>query len=330
MATTVEVGRTGSYEGVFQRHRSFLWGLLFRMTGCAADADDLLQETFVRLLEKPPADSGRPLEPWLVRVGMNLARDFLRRRRRSPYVGPWLPSPVATGEECAVVSVEARAGSITTEGRYDLLESMSMAFLVAIEALTPQQRAVLLLRDVFDYTVGETAEALGTTADAVKSAHLRARRGMRGYDVDHAEAATRNRDGAAEALWRFAEAVASGDVARIESLLVADVRATSDGGGEFYAALRPIVGANDVARFYGGIFAKFHGVGTIDVVTVAGAPALLVTLPEHAPSRLARRFVLQVEVAADGRIARLYSVLASRKLTHVGAATGALSSSGGS
>lgn len=312
-------------EELFDEHRSFLWALLYRMTGCAADADDLLQETFVRLLEKGPDYDGRPLRPWLVRVSMNLAHDLLRRRRRSPYIGPWLPSPLAAPPDAErIEAVEAVASGVSTEGRYDLVESMSMAFLVALEALTPRQRAVLLLRDVFDYSVRETAAVLGASEGATKVAHLRARRAMAEYAGSRHPSISEARTQAREALWKFTEALLAGDLPRMESLLAGDCRAMSDGGGEFYAALNPLLGASRVARFYLGIFAKFGGVGSVRSIEVGGMPALFVELPGrgagHAPidvARVAPRFVLQADVDRDGRITRMYSVLATRKLTHV-------------
>src|SRR5262245_40278849 len=164
-------------------HRRHLWGLCYRMTGNAADADELVQETFVRALERPPARTDQPWRPWLVRVAMNLSRDLLRRRRRSPYRGTWLPSPIETGEDEAAPAYEISGSSgASTEGRYELLESVSFAFLLALEALTPTQRAVLLLRDVFDYSVHEVADALGLSEANVKVTHHRARRAMATYD----------------------------------------------------------------------------------------------------------------------------------------------------
>src|SRR6185295_2830674 len=149
------------YQDVFQAHERFLWGLCYRLTGSAADADDLVQETFVRAIERPPARTDMPWRPWLVRVALNLGRDLLRRRRRAGYVGPWLPAPIDTGDDASPPSFEPEIPGVgSTEGRYDLLESVTFAFLLALEALTPTQRAVLLLRDVFDYSVREVADAL--------------------------------------------------------------------------------------------------------------------------------------------------------------------------
>ncbi|HUI26376.1 MAG TPA: sigma-70 family RNA polymerase sigma factor, partial [Candidatus Kryptonia bacterium] len=174
---------TASVADLFHQHRQFLWGLCYRMTGSAADADDLVQETFVRAIEHPPARPDEPWRPWLVRVAMNLGRDWLRRRKRRSYVGPWLPAPIETGDEASPPAFEPLVdGEHTTEGRYDLLESVSFAFLLALEALTSQQRAVLLLRDVFDYSVRDTATALAMSQPNVKTTHHRARRAMRDYD----------------------------------------------------------------------------------------------------------------------------------------------------
>src|SRR5262245_10243167 len=142
-----------AYADALEPHRRHLWGVCYRMTGNAADADELVQETFTRALERPPVRTDEPWRPWLVRVAMNLSRALFRHGRRSPYRGTWLPSPIETGADDPPPAYEipAESGS-PTEGRYELLESVSFAFLLALEALTPSQRAVLLLRDVFDYS----------------------------------------------------------------------------------------------------------------------------------------------------------------------------------
>ena len=172
---------------------------------------------------------------------------------------------------------------------------------------------------------------LGSTEGGVKLAHHRARRAMEAYEGSRHPSIAEAKEQARTALFRFTEALLTGDLPRMEELLTADCRATSDGGGEFYAALNPILGAHNVARFYNGIFTKFGGVGTVRVIEVGGMPALFVSLPDRAEghteidlSRVAREFVMQADVDAGGRITRLYSVLASRKLTHaLGAQRGA-------
>src|SRR5262245_3850197 len=156
-------------------HRRALLGLCYRMTGSAADAEDLVQETFRRALERPPADLDAPLRPWLTRVATNLCIDSLRKRKNEPYFGPWLPSPVET---------DAIKDDLTPspEARYGVLESATLAFLIALEALTPQQRAVLVLRDVLGMSGPEVAEALEMSEANVRVSHHRARHALEGYD----------------------------------------------------------------------------------------------------------------------------------------------------
>jgi RNA polymerase sigma-70 factor (ECF subfamily) len=167
---------------VFEEHKRFLWGMCYRMTGSASDADDIVQDTFVKALEKPPADMEAPLRPWLVKVAMNLSRDQLRRRRRREYLGSWLPSPVPTEGDHWIELAEVSVTGNSPDTLYDLMESVSMAFLLALEALSPAQRAVLLLRDVFDYSTNETAEALEMSEANIKVTLHRARRAMDLYD----------------------------------------------------------------------------------------------------------------------------------------------------
>src|SRR6266536_857867 len=224
-------------DSLFEEHRRFLWSLCYRMTGSAADADDVVQDTFVRAMERPPRRIDEPLRPWLVKVALNLSRDLLRRRKRRDYTGPWLPSPIETGlgaGDRGLDSDEKRATShgneppshepASMEGRYDLLESVSFAFLLALEALTPMQRAVLLLRDVFDYSVKETAHALDRTEANVKTTHHRARQAMNTYDGARQIPTAARQQASAAALKQFLAALQQHDVAAIETLLADDVR----------------------------------------------------------------------------------------------------------
>lgn len=304
-------------EEVFQAQRGFLWGLCYRLTGSAADADDLVQETFVRAIERPPARTDQPWRPWLVRVAVNLGRDLLRRRRRRRYVGPWLPSPIDTGPEEAPPAYElTEASGFTTEARYELLESVSFAFLLALEALTPQQRAVLLLRDVFDYSVDDTADALAISAANVKTTHHRARRAMLDYDRQRCRPTLDLQERTREVLGRFMSAITSQDVASVESLLAEGVRALNDGGGEVLAALNPVVGRDRVVRLYLGLSRKLPAGRSFEVRTVNGLPACFIEL-EDAGRRVASRLVIRCDLDADGRIRELHIVLAPQKLTAV-------------
>lgn len=307
----------GVYADAFKAHERFLWGLCYRLTGSAADADDLVQETFLRAMERPPARLDEPWRPWLVRVAMNLGRDLLRRRKRRTYVGPWLPSPIETGDEESPPAYEPTVdGQLTTEGRYDLLESVSFAFLLALEALTPQQRAVLLLTDVFDYSVRETAEALGISEPNVKTTHHRARRAMQAYDRERRPPTRALQAQARAALGRFVAAMAEQDVHAIEALLTESVRAVSDGAGEYFAARVPIIGPVRVARFHFKIGQRRMLSGQFEMRIVNGLPALVgVFNDRHAGEP--PRVVISCELSADGRIDRLYSVVASRKLTAI-------------
>ena len=307
---------------LFREHGRFLWGLCYRMTGSAADADDVVQETFVRALEHPPPSLERPWRPWLVRVAMNLARDHLRRRRRH-YPGPWLPSPIEIGEDPALPAVEAEIGDgRTTEGRYELLETVSFAFLLALEALTPLQRAVLLLRDVFDYDVRDTAEALDVSAANVKTTHHRARRAMAAYDRRSALPAAERSERTQETLMRFLAGLVTQDVGAIEAMLADGVRSISDAGGEFSAAHNVVVGKNRVMRLLLGLAGKTGGALSTSPLFVNGSPAVLVSVA-GAAGRTAPRFVFRIELDGDGRITEVHSVLATRKLTAIASTRGA-------
>jgi RNA polymerase sigma-70 factor (ECF subfamily) len=304
----------------FRANERHVWGLCYRMTGSAADADDLVQETFARALARPPANRDDPWRPWLVRVAMNLAHDALRRRRRRRYVGPWLPSPVETDDDEPSAYEPVLIGSdgrpLTTEGRYDLMESVSFAFLLALETLTPRQRAVLLLRDVFDYSVEDTAVAIDMTPSNVKTTHHRARRAMAAYDRTRVPRSTSYTEETRAMLARFLSALRDDEPRTVESLLATDVRALSDGAGEFHAARVPVVGVEKVARFFRKLTRLSIANATIRIGTLSGQPAFVVTLQNPAAGT-PPRFATLIDLDASGRIRRIYSLLATSKLTAV-------------
>ncbi len=302
----------------YREDERFLWALSYRLTGSAADADDIVQETFVRALERPPARTDEPVRPWLARVALNLGRDALRRRKRCAYDGPWLPSPIEAEPEPPSFEIPGKDG---TEGRYDLLESASFAFLIALEALTPQQRAVLLLRDVFDYSVQETADALALSEASVKTTHHRARRALEPYERERCRPSPELVERSGAALMRFLQALATQDVPAIEALLSEGVRVVNDANGEYKAARRIVVGPNRVARFFVGLL-RHEGGRELrhEIRLINGLPALVLER-RAGVDRLAPRYVLRCDVDARGRITAIHGVLASRKLTAVKALT---------
>jgi RNA polymerase sigma-70 factor (ECF subfamily) len=298
----------------FQEQRQFLWGLCYRMTGSAADADDLVQETFVRAIERPPRDPGAGWRAWLARVATNLSIDLLRRRKRREYVGPWLPAPIETGDEASPPGHEPVSPEASTEHRYDLVESVSVAFLLALERLTPRQRAVLILRDVFDYSVRETAKALDLTQANVKVTHHRARLAMKEYDGASIRPTREVQTRTAQRLQEFLTHLQNQDVAGVEAMLADDVRAMSDGGGEFHATRLPVLGRKKVARLLLGLAAK----GTADRLSfrmLNGLPAVVAESPRR--PGFAPRFTFQIELDERGLVTAVHSVLATRKLVAV-------------
>ena len=297
---------TAALERVFAARQRMLWGLCYRLTGIAADADELVQETFVRALERPPRGGGGDgdLGAWLVRVATNLSLDRLRARRRRRYVGAWLPSPVET--EDAVDGADAR---------YELRETASYAYLLALEALTPKARAVVILRDVFEYPAGEVAMLLDTSEANVRVLHHRARRRLA---AAHADPRPRGDVAAAteRALQAFLDCLARQDVRGLEALLTESVRTVTDGGGEYTALRGPLAGRGRVIRFHLETARRRGPISRVAMRSVNGLPALVIETTPLRP-QMGPRVVLRCEVDPDGRIRELQAVLASRKLTAV-------------
>ena len=304
------------YAQALETDRRLLWGLCYRMTGNASDADDLVQETFVRVIEKPPPQTDKPLRGWLVRVAINLSRDLLRRRKRQGYVGPWLPSPVSTDEESPASFEPPAPDEDSPVARYDLKESISFAFLLALEALTPSQRAVLLLRDVLDYSTNDTAEALDMTAANVKVVLLRARRKMKEYDKSRDAIGPARQEATRRALEQFLLYLSARDAAGLERLLAEDVVSISDGGGEVPAARQPVRGRDKVVRLILGLAAKAVVEPRFTVRMFNGLPAILVE-DLATGTRAATRYTIHFEVNDEGRIRGLHAVIAPGKLSAI-------------
>jgi RNA polymerase sigma-70 factor (ECF subfamily) len=181
------------------------------------------------------------------------------------------------------------------------MESVSFAFLLALEALTPQQRAVLLLRDVFDYSVQDTSEALGMSRPNVKTTHHRARAAMSTYDRSRRIPTRQLQERTREALSRFVNGLVSGDVTDVENMLAASVRALSDGGGQYFAARKPLIGPQRVTRFFMNIAQRRASAAKFEMRVINGVPALI---GEFGDERAGEppRMVLLCDVDDEGRI----------------------------
>jgi RNA polymerase sigma-70 factor (ECF subfamily) len=257
-----------------------------------------------------------------VRVAVNLSRDALRRRRRQDYVGQWLPAPFETenNEDEALTFLDYASNSENADSqnplaRYEMLESVSFAFLLALEVLTPTQRAVLLLRDVFDFNVVETAHVLKITEQNVKTTHHRARRAMKGYEEKRFIPKKSLVEKTGQIVNQLVSLLMNRDTEAAAKLLASNVVSISDGGGEFFAAKIPVAGREKVALFLSNLFragAEFPAKTT--VIELNGLFGIA-TEREAAPAGFAKKVAALFQLNEDGLIERIYFVLASRKLT---------------
>lgn len=248
-----------------ERERGLLWGLSYRVTGSASEAEDVVQQAFVRALEARPAvDDG--LRPWLCKVAVNLSLDALRRRQAVKHLGPWLPGLLETPPE----SFDAAPSS---ESEYTLKESVTLAFLLALEVLSPEQRAVLVLRDVFGSSARETGVALALTEAAVRQLHHRARKALEPYDADRCVPDLAMRERSRQQLEALMQALLTDDVKAAALVLRADVKALNDGGNRYLAARVPLLGFHRVYTFYRRLV-ELGGVSETRMVVCNGLWAL--------------------------------------------------------
>jgi len=222
----------------FQLHRKRLFGVAYRMLGSRADAEDMLQEAYLRWCDVD-GDEVRNVEAWLVATVTRLSIDRLRRLRteREAYVGPWLPEPL--------VSESSRADHAA-----ELASDLSVAFLFLLERLAPEERAAFLLHDVFDSDYGSIARILGKTEPACRQIVSRARKRVRSPRA----AAPEQADKHVELLTQLAQAIRNDDQEALLRLFAEESVWTSDGGGKAFAARKAVVGVARIARFVSGAF----------------------------------------------------------------------------
>jgi RNA polymerase sigma-70 factor (TIGR02957 family) len=277
----------------FLAHRNLLFTVAYEMLGSAADAEDVLQETWLRWAGVD-LDSVQNQRAYLVRICTRQALGRLRTlgRRKESYVGPWLPEPLLTTPDVAE--------------DVELADSVSMAMLLVLETLTPTERAVFVLREVFDLAYDEIAQAVAKSPAAIRQiahrarAHVAARR-PRGV-VSPAE--TR------DALEAFQRAAETGDLQRLLDLLAPDVVFLGDGGGVVQAVVRPVAGADKVARLLATGLSRIGEVGSLHPAQVNGHPALILRRSGEVDT------VIAVRIDND-LITGLYAVRNPAKLSHM-------------
>ena len=285
---------------LYEELRPYMFAIAYRMVGSVSDAEDIVQEAFLRFHR---ATSGGDVvespKAYLSAVTTRLGIDHLRsaRVRRESYVGPWLPEPLLT-DEAPEVSQHAETA-----------DSLSLAFLVLMESLSPVERAVFLLREVFGYGYDEIARVVDKSEDNCRQIAVRARRQV-DAKKPRFEASRRRKEELAQ---RFFAAAAEGDAEGLLGLLAADVVAYGDGGGKGPAFLRPVFGRDRVARLLAGFRARADqlGVTTLQPATINGQPGAIFFDPEDHPIA-----VVSLDIA-DEQVQAIRAVSNPDKLGHL-------------
>jgi RNA polymerase sigma-70 factor (TIGR02957 family) len=284
-------------EQTFAAHRRFLFSVAYRILGTAADAEDVVQDAWFKW---SAADRGQVADPkaYLARIATNLSMDRLRstRHQRETYVGPWLPEPIRTTSTDAAVNVDAA-------------DSVSMAMLVVLETLSPLERAVFVLKEVFDFDYAEIAAAVERSEAAVRQTAHRARNHVQARRPRYEDDPERR----TKATERFLAAATGGDINTLMDLLAPDVTLWTDGGGKVRQATRPVQGAQRVATWLLGVASRpYEGVEihdmTAGLTTINGGPGLVFTGAGRVIA------TLTVELDAEGRIAVVHNVANPDKL----------------
>ena len=281
----------------FVAHRNLLFTVAYEMLGSVVDAEDVLQETWLRWM-KVDLSQVRDQRAYLVRITTRRSLDRLRTmsRRKEAYVGPWLPEPLLTAPDVAE--------------DVELAESVSMALMLVLETLSPTERAVFVLREAFDVGYDEIAAAVGKSPAAVRQISHRARQHVEARRPREVVSPTEAR----AALESFRHAVETRDLQGLLDVLAPEVVLISDGGGVKQAALRPITGAEKAVRFIVGGIGKAQVALTTETTVVNGNPALVLCVDGEIDGVLA----IRVE---DARISGLYYVRNPLKLTRIASET---------
>jgi RNA polymerase sigma-70 factor (ECF subfamily) len=283
------MARTDWDETTFEAHRPLLFSIAYRMLGSASEAEDVVQDAWLRARQDEHADV-RSARAYLTTIVTRLCIDHLRSAEwtRMAYPGPWLPEPLAEPNQESA----------------ELASSLTTAFLVLMEQLAPTERAVFLLREVFDFDFSEIAWNIGKSEANTRQILTRARGRLR----DARPRFTASRRESEEIVRHFRDAIVTGNVDELMGLLHADATLTADGGGKVSAATRPVLGADRIAKFLLGYAGKGHWEEShFQFVTVNGTPGLLLRHP------LAGTGTYSFDIV-EGRIRAIYVVRNPDKL----------------
>lgn len=282
----------------FEQYRPLLFSVAYRMMGSAMDAEDIVQEAYVRYQSVPQEEIEQP-KAYLTTIVTRLALNQLSsaRAQRETYLGPWLPEPILSAD----TAVPPDPARITAD--YD---SISVAFMVLLENLTPAERAVFILREVFDYPYAEIAAILGKSETACRKLFSRAK----SYVAANRPRFEAEPDEHLRLLEQFITSTSEGDLEGLTSLLAEEATMWADGGGKARgAATRPVFGREAVAKFLIGVSARFTPVDArFSIATVNGRPALVVRDAQNDPA-----FVVAIETGA-GRIQKIWAMANPDKL----------------
>lgn len=276
---------------IFKKSKPRLFGIAYRMLGTRDDAEDILQDAYIRW-HKAEADEIETPEAWLVTVVTRLSIDRLRKAsvERETYIGPWLPEPILTG--------------ISPEEEVEMASDLSIAFLVMLERLSPVERAAFLLHDIFERGYDEIARIVGKSEAAARQMIHRARERVR-HDRPRFKADEKER---ARLVRQFAAASAASDEQTLLGLFSDDIMMVADGGGKVHAARRPVYGRERLARLFSITTRKYAGLLEHFLTEVNGETAL-VTFADGQP------FGVNTVDVENGKITALYRVMNPDKLT---------------
>ncbi|UJF35446.1 RNA polymerase sigma-70 factor [Paenibacillus hexagrammi] len=297
-------------DTVYHSYRPLLLSIAYRMLGSVTYAEDLVQDVFVTIQQQSIHKEGsavQNLKAYLCKIVTNRCLDYLKsaRHQREVYVGPWLPEPLlhaySDSSSAAAATAEDPLQTIVLE------DSISYAFLVLLDRLTPIERAVFVLREAFEYDYSDIADFVNKTEQSCRKTYSRLKRKIQQESPVDLIPSKQSE----QLVLSFLQATATGDMGRLLSLLSEDIVLYSDGGGKVYAAIKPIISVHRVLAFIQGLASKDGGMGSVSLVTINGQLGVILRTPSE-PIPTVVSFAVK-----DDRIQEMYVIRNPDKLRHL-------------